>query len=385
MSMQAKEQKFIQNCSIVDEETKEVFEKSQFSRDEWNEMSKFPVPWELFRIETAAFMAEEPEVTGGISATGKSTDNVFDRNKSLLVEELIRQGYRKDEEGDVVIPPVFVSRMPRHKVNGRGHDATIRSGRKFEEKGILISKTSLLELKLGKSGEIENYEEEAKKSDPLLYNALVEALKNNGNNANKAFPEGIFHKPKADGTEGPIVRKIKTFKNRTTVVAVNEGAGVCYNDSMVRIDLFQEDGKYYFVPIYTSEIVKKKLPMKAATAKKPYAKWKVMKEENFKFSLYPGDLIEIVQEKGRTIKMVDVDKNAYEVQRVLGYYNGADTESPRFNGETHDKSFTFRVAIQSVESIRKFQVDVLGNFHEVRQEKRQTFADRKPSKLYKKK
>ena len=66
----------------------------------------------------------------------------------------------------------------------------------------------------------------------------------------------------------------------------------------MRIDVFceQDKGKkkYYFVPIYTADVVKKRLPNRAATANKMLSEWRVMKEDNFIFSLYSRDLIYIV-------------------------------------------------------------------------------------------
>lgn len=386
-SVQARELADAREYTLFDETTGEIYDRGQYTREEWDALFgvKIPLPWELFRLETAAFMAEEPETTGGVVLEGKGND-IFNRNKALLVQELIQKGYRKNEEQqEIVIPPIFVSRMPKHKVTGAGHKDTVRSGKHFKEEGIVISKVALADLKLDKDGEIPNYYD--KESDLLLYNALVRELKAHDGDGKKAFPEGTeFHKPKADGMPGPVVKKVKLYDKQTVGVEVNGGAGVCENGSMVRIDLFRENGKYYYVPIYTKDIVKKELPMRASTAHKSYEQWKEMKEENFLFSLYSGDLIEVVAKQGKIIPSVTVDKEPVEKNRVLAYFVGANIANANIAGESHDGYFSFgSLGVQSLASIRKFQVDVLGNFHEVKQEKRQSFADRKPSKIYKKK
>ena len=246
-----------------------------------------------------------------------------------------------------------------------------------------MKKTSLDALKLDKDGEIKDYYD--KESDWLLYNALKKRLQEYGGDGKKAFPVGEdFHKPKADGTDGPVVKKVKLISKQSLGVKVNGGAGICSNGSMIRIDLFRENGKYYYVPVYTADAIKKELPMKAATAAKPYEKWKVMKEENFLFSIYPGDLIEIQAAKGKTIPVTTVDKEKREKQTIKAYFNGADISSASISGESHDRTFSFRgLGVQSLDSIKKFQVDILGNYHEVKKEVRRDFSKRKMSKIRK--
>lgn len=388
-SIQAREMEDALDCTLWNSETGEIYERRQYTRDEWDELFgvKIPVPWRLFRLETAAFLAEDPALEEALdSLEEKQPGDMFSQKKNLLVNELMKQGYRKNEEQqEIVIPSIFVSRMPKHKVTGAGHQDTVRSGRHFDEQGIVLTKTALCNLKLGKDGEIANYYD--KESDLLLYNALKKALEENGNDGKKAFPAGVdFHKPKADGTDGPVVRKVKLYEKQTMGVKVNGGAGVCSNGSMVRVDVFKENGKYYLVPIYTSDIVKKELPMRAAVAHKPYEQWKLMKEENFVFSMYPGDLIEVRQPKGKTIKIIGVNREKVVKNSTLAYFTGMNIATASISGISHDKSSAFEgLGIQSLAEFKKYQVDVLGNYHEVKGEKRMTFADRKPSKIHKNK
>ena len=85
---------------------------------------------------------------------------------------------------------------------------------------------------------------------------------------------------------------------------------------MIRIDVFYvEDDGYYFVPIYVADTKREKLPNKAAVAMKPYNLWKEMKDENFVFSLYPGDLVRIQSRKG--IKL-NLPRAAREKRKSFG-------------------------------------------------------------------
>ena len=188
------------------------------------------------------------------------------------------------------IKPIFVSRMPRRKVTGAAHKDTVRSARHIAD-GITVSKVSLASLKMGKDGEIADYYNPD--SDRLLYEALKKRLKDFDGDGKKAFNEP-FYKPKADGSQGPLVKKVKIQAKSTLAVPVEEKTGVADNDSMVRVDVFKVEGEgYYLVPVYVADTVKKELLNRAIVAYKPYEEWKLMDDKNFLFSLYPNDLIEV--------------------------------------------------------------------------------------------
>lgn len=270
----------------------------------------------------------------------------------------------------------FVSRMPTHKTTGAAHLDTVRSPKRQED-GIVIAKTPLCKLKL-KNGEIENYYNP--ESDLLLYNALKEKLERAGGQGDKAFPAGTdFHKPKRDGTEGPVVRTVKTYKKSTMNVALNGGAGVADNSSMIRIDVFYVKGEgYYFVPIYVADKVKKRLPNKASVPSKAYVDWKEMADEDFLFSLYPNDLIRVEKKTG-DIKLKTKFKdsalpNEEKRRRAFLYFVSADISTASISLINHDNSYLARgLGIKGLASIEKYQVDVLGNYHRVGKEKRQAF------------
>jgi len=339
--------------TLKNEETGEIYRPEDYSRAEWDEIFgvHIPKPWELFRTELDVRMGDDPK-------------GFLDTHSDVALE-LDYPEY--DYEN---LRPIFVSRMPNHKVTGAAHADTIRSPRHFKDEGIVLTKTALTDLKLDKDGEIDGYYNP--QSDLLLYEALKKQLLLYGNDAKKAFAQD-FHKPKADGTEGPVVRKVKIQKKQTMGVFVDSGNGIAENGGMVRIDVFHVNGKYYFVPVYTADVVKKVLPNRAATAHKPYGEWKVMEDKDFLFSLYSRDLIHIKSKKDIPIKMVNGGMEG--IKETYAYYIGADISAANIQGIAHDSRYKFRgLGIQSLDVLEKCQIDVLGHVSVVRSEKRMGFS-----------
>ena len=330
-------------AGYVDPATGELIELPQEARRD-----PFPKPWERFRQELEARL-----------------DPIDPRHQ---IDLLKLETYESDEE----IKPVFVSRMPNHKVTGAAHAETIRSSKGGD--GFTVTKTPLTNLKLNKFGEIEGYYNPA--SDTLLYDALLARLKDFGGDGAKAFAQP-FYKPKKDGSPGPRVDKVKIREKATVGLPVRDG--IAANGSMVRIDVFYvEDDGYYFVPIYVADTKKESLPNKAVVAYKAYSEWKEMKDENFIFSLYPGDLVRIQSRKGIKLTLTKGGTGEPEIVRQQGmyYYQTANISSGAVTISTHDRRYSqSSLGIKTLQSIEKYQVDVLGNYYKVDlPEKRMTFS-----------
>ena len=367
---------------FVDEETGEILNRDNFSREDWDEKFgvRLPMPWEHFVDELDIRMSR-------YSTMGESVSEGTSPRKFILSHRDVFNWINYPEwmfvEGRPgrrgVLDGIFVSRMPNHKVSGQAHEETIRSakyyedgGSVFETGGYVVTKKSIQDIKL-KDGEIKEFFNPD--SDRLLYEALVDRLNQYGNDPKKAFAEP-FHKPKADGTPGPVVKKIKVFEKQTSGVLVRDGNGIAANGSMVRIDVFCEENKgkkkYYFVPIYTADVVKKRLPNRAATQAKMPSEWRLMNDENFIFSLYSRDLIYIESDKG--VKLKTINGDFIRKSELYAYYTGADIATANINGELNDNSASFReMGIQGLKDLRKCQVDALGNVSFVKNEKRMTF------------
>ena len=306
----------------------------------------FPPPWPQFRQELEARLSLDPDA--GIRALGLPH---YDP------EETVR--------------PVFVSRTPNRKVSGAAHKETIRSGKL---PGYSIVKTALADLKLDKNGEIQNYFDPS--SDRLLYEALRERLMLFGGDGKKAFAQP-FHKPKRDGTPGPVVNKVKTCGKSSLNVAAC--GGIADNGGMVRIDVFRvEDDGYYFVPVYTADTVKAELPRKAVVQGAPADAWKEMRDADFLFSLYAGDLIKVKSRKPIGLQLTNKDASGEpELQRRewMLYYASASINTGAIAVTTHDRKYQKgSLGVKTLLSIEKYEVDPLGEYHRVRiPEKRRTF------------
>lgn len=313
-------------------------------------LKSFPYPWPEFRRELEARLGDDPR------------------------RAVISQRFPVYLNNDIPVRKLFVSRMPRRKVTGAAHKETIKSPKALQG-GVAVTKRPLTSLKLDKNGEIANYY--MPQSDRLLYEALKEQLMKHGGDGAKAFTQP-FHKPKSDGTPGPIVNKVKLCEPTTLHVPVLKGTGVADNDSMVRIDVFYVEGEgYYFVPIYIADTLKKELPSKACTRGKPYVEWKEMDAKDFLFSLYPNDLIRVTSQKGLTLSKAQKEStlpDTYETKQEMLYYISAGISVASIACRTHDNSYEIRsMGIKTLEKLEKFTVDVLGEYHKVEREPRMAF------------
>lgn len=314
-------------------------------------LKQFPYPWPQFRQELDARLSSDP------------TRVVLDRRLPFYI----------DTGEPISLKPLFVSRMPKRKISGPAHLDTVRSAKMLDQ-GYTVSKKPLSSLKLDKKGEIANYFNP--NSDRLLYQALKERLQMFGGDGAKAFAEP-FYKPKQDGTPGPVVHKVKVCEKSTLNVEVHGGKGVANHDSMVRIDVFHvEDDGYYLVPIYIADTLKEELPNRACIAHKPYSEWKVMKDEDFVFSLYPNDLIRVRHKSGIELTKVRKESTLPESRTVndeLLYYRGSDISTGAILLINHDNTYAVRLGIKTLRSVEKYTVDVLGEYHRIEKEVRQRF------------
>ena len=315
-------------------------------------LRQFPYPWPQFRKELEARLCNDP---------------------SRVIAGLRLPFYMEEDAPEA--RPLFVSRMPRRKVTGAAHKDTVKSAKAADE-GLAIVKRPLTALKLDKDGEIADYY--MPQSDRLLYEALKARLRQFGGDGAKAFAEP-FYKPKSDGTPGPLVNKVKLCEPTTLNVPVQQDTAIADNDSMVRIDVFHVEGDgYYLVPIYVADTLKPELPSRACVAFKPYAEWKEMQEKDFIFSLYPNDLIRVTHKRG--LKLTKVFKEStlpstVEVKSEFLYYKGAGIAGAVISCINHDNTYEVKsLGIKTLEKLEKYTVDVLGEVHPVKKEKRQSFG-----------
>jgi CRISPR-associated endonuclease Csn1 len=102
-----------------------------------------------------------------------------------------------------------------------------------------------------------------------------------------------------------------------------------------------------------------------------------MNEEDFLFSLYPNDLIEVEHKQAFKFVLTNTGSTlpkAISVKSAMVYYVKGGIGTGAIAVETHENAYTIKsLGVKTLKSIKKYQVDVLGNYYEVKKETRQTF------------
>ena len=173
-----------------------------------------------------------------------------------------------------------------------------------------------------------------------------------------------FHKKVKESIENIFVshmprRKVGGAAHKETIYSkkvkskgvVEINGGLAEKGEVKRIDVFEKNGTFDFIYLYPIDFIQDKL-------KNISIKNKLIEDSyKFKFSIFKNDLIEI-QLKDKLI---------------FGYLNFAEGDG-RFNVMKHNKSIydkkNDRHSTGSMKYIKKYQVDALGNYVEVKSEKR---------------
>lgn len=160
---------------------------------------------------------------------------------------------------------------------------------------------------------------------------------------------------------------MKIYEKKTITVPV--GGGNADNGSMIRVDVFyMEDDGYYYVPIYTADVIKGALPNRAVVAHKSHGEWKVMDDKDFLFSMYPNELLYIESRKGIKLKTKKGSSRQEEIVRKADFYyfKGLNIASGNLFIITHDHSYEQpSLGGKTLSCLKKYTVDALGNYSEV--------------------
>lgn len=310
---------------FVDPETGEVLDPAGLAKAE----KHFPQPFEGFRAELEARLSPNP---------GASLPSLAD------------------------VPPIRVSRASTRRGLGAAHQETIRSARHLN-KAISSVKVPLTALRLKDLPKI------AGSGDPrnqALIAAIEDRLRQHGDNGEKAFKEPL-RRPATPGKEdvAPIVRTVRLVETQKSgLILPRRGGGVANNGDMLRVDIFTKGGKFYAVPLYVADAVRKVLPNRAVVALKPESEWPVMDESySFMFSLHPNDWLK-VSFKSEPVKE--------------GYFAGLDRSTGAIAIWAHDRNQAVGkdglmrgIGIKTALMLEKCHVDLLGRLHRVRGEVRQ--------------
>lgn len=290
---------------------------------------RFPEPWEHFHKEVQIrVFSEDPQAD-----LAQALPHYPERNHEFVM-------------------PLFVSRAPTRKLSGQGHLETVKSPKRLSE-GVAVLRVQLTQLTLGDLENMVNRDRE-----PELYESLKSRLEAAGGKADKAFAEPFYKKG------GTLVSSIKVARIQKSGVSVRQNKGIADNATMVRIDIFMKNQKYFIVPVYAWQAAKGFLPNKAAIAHKDENEWEEMNDTcQFLFSLYPNDLVKLVNKEGS----------------FFGYYVSFDRAGASIAISEHDREISkgkkglYRgLGVKTALSVEKYQVDVLGKeIHRCKSSKRQ--------------
>jgi CRISPR-associated endonuclease Csn1 len=140
--------------------------------------------------------------------------------------------------------------------------------------------------------------------------------------------------------------------------------GLANNGDMLRTDVFVKKNKkgkdeFFLVPVYLSNMGKD-LPNRAVVPNKDEKDWIIIDDTfHFKFSLYSDDLVRVTKSDGE----------------ILGYFCGLDRKTGAIGIEAQDRSWNTRTGVKTQKNIQKFIVTPLGEYFEVKQEKRQSLTN----------
>lgn len=285
----------------------------------------FPEPWLRFRKEVEARLSENP---------------------TEMIKEFGLKNYSEEDLQN--IKPIFVSRMPDRKASGAAHQETIRSA-KYLDEGKTAVKTPLTSLK---KSDLDNMVDKERNQD--LYEDLKKRLSEYGDKPDKAFQEPFYRRAK-DGKQGPLVKSIKILSS-TGTAGVRVRGGIASNGEMVRVDVYQKNGKHFLIPYYVDDIANKYIKSKGIVANKNESEWQTIDATfEFRFSLFQNDLVRIIDRSGK---------------EIFGYYKGTDRSTAAVTVLAHDASTENRgIGVKTAKLFEKYTVDPLGNYYKVKKEK----------------
>ncbi|MBJ6609571.1 MAG: type II CRISPR RNA-guided endonuclease Cas9 [Candidatus Thiothrix moscowensis] len=249
------------NIQPVDPETGEVVDIAGLRQLE----KEFPQPWAGFRRELLARLSPNP---GAVIPALES------------------------------VAPVRVSRAPQRRGAGAAHQETIRSAKQLEQ-GQSSVKVPLEKLRLQDFPNIVGVRDPRNES---LMQAIHQRLVEHKGDGKKAFAEPLY-KPCKPGNEAnaPQVRSVRLLDTQKSGLPVR--GGIANNGDILRVDIFTKGGKFFAVPLYMADAVKKELPNRAVVAFKPEDEWTLM-DEGYVFlcSLHQNDWIKISLKKDALIE-----------------------------------------------------------------------------------
>lgn len=387
---------------FMDMETGEIINPAMFDRLEQH----FPKPWEHFRNELEARLKLD--------------------DPALLREEMTRLGTYPPEALEA-LKPLFVSRAPQRRNSGAAHMDTIytkpRDGHvlmvedkaakkiakdnaeKVLRPATTEEKTNMVIARIGVTDKdskgsykltLEKLDEIV---DPRRNERMIEALRQwivgrddrekaakaieasfgrgkekrkptNAENAELERLRALPRKPLQDDPDGgpftgPIIRAVKINAGKMSGIQIR--SGLAAQESLIRVDVFTKEGKFYLIPLYVADTVKKKRLDQTADGET-----QIDNSFHFRFALHPNDLAKVtLKGKGSILgyfRGYGGPPNPYNITLAIHDRNKNGHERANEKGEIPS------IGVKTALNIEKFNVDVLGNLYPAPPEKRRDLA-----------
>jgi len=150
-----------------------------------------------------------------------------------------------------------------------------------------------------------------------------------------------------------------------SMIEIHKGRGYAEQSLMPRVDVFKKGGKFYYVPIYVADFAKKELPNKIITIGKEKNEWNVADDSyEFLFSLFKDDLIKFKQKGKAEVMGYFLNIGISNCQITYQNINGSKEKNSK--GKEFDPYF----GGTTLEYIKKYQIDPLGFYYEIKKERR---------------
>jgi len=281
------------------------------------------------------------------------------RNDPGFFAEAPWENFRTDALA--VMETMFVTRQPSRKTKGPLHEDTIKSLRTQDDGSWrAVKRIKLPSLKLN---DLENIVDVDIKNGNVtgrnvaLYTVLHERLTAFDNKPDKAFANPIYMplKPGKTGpggeNHGPEIKRVRVYDKTKAGFRLSEKS-IADNSEMAWTEVYQKDGKFYLLPVYTWQVATKQWPRGLIAAKKDEADWPLVDDSyRFKFSLYKNDFVQI--------------DNKSEI--IEGYFKGTDRTTAAITIEEHKGAKSDRLGTKTLQSFKKFNIGIFAERSEVKE------------------
>jgi CRISPR-associated endonuclease Csn1 len=387
---------------FVDLETGEIVDRAMHQQLK----AHFPDPWPEFRheLEARLYTDDPAQLRAGIERLGTHSPEALGALKPLFVSRAPqrRNGgaahmdtiYTKPRKGHVLM----VKDKKAKKPEGADSEEIRRTATMDEKLGMAIGRIGVMDkdskgnykLTLEKLDDIvdphrnkrmaealqqwiasrDEREKEAKSIEASLGRGKERRKPTDTENAKLELLRAFPRKPLRDDPEsgpftGPVIRTVKVNAGNMSGIQVRNG--LVAQESLIRVDVYVKDTKFYLVPLYIADTVRRKQPHQTADGET-----QIDDSFDFRFSLHPNDLAKVtLKGKGSILgyfRGYGGPPNPYNI--TLALHDRAKNGHERANEKGEIPSIGIKTAL----SVEKFHVDVLGNVYPAPPEKRRDLA-----------